>query len=172
MKDFFKHLQVKQQSYERFPLLKYRLKLFLAAGRNERGELLIVLTNCNPSNAVAIYLRRWEIECLFQSLKERGFNFEDTHVTASDRIERLIAVTAIAFCWAHKVGEWKALKKPIRFKQFKRQSRPMFTYFRYGLDEIGSYLSGFKRSIQQFRRLIHFLKPPDCLEITVMEAAS
>ena len=44
---------------------------------------MIVATNQNPKNAIAIYLRRWEIESLFQSLKGRGFHFEQTHITAN-----------------------------------------------------------------------------------------
>ena len=44
-------------------------KIYLVGSRSERGELMIVATNQLPANAVAIYLRRWEIESLFQGLK-------------------------------------------------------------------------------------------------------
>jgi hypothetical protein len=91
-------------------------KVFLAGSRSERGELIVVATNQHPRNAIAIYLRRWEIESLFQSLKGRGFHFENTHITQQERIAKLIALLAIGFAWAHKVGEWLALHKPIVIK--------------------------------------------------------
>ena len=108
--------------------------VYLTGARSERDELMIIATNADYKAAVSIYLRRWEIENLFQSLKSRGFCLEDTHLTHPERISKLMAVLSIAFCWAHKVGEWQALKKPIIFKHFKNQQRPQYTYFRYGLD--------------------------------------
>jgi len=79
--------------------------LYLAGSKNSREELMIVMTNQHPKNAIACYLRRWEIESLFQALKGRGFRFEETHVTQMVRIEKIIAFLAVAFAWAHKVGE-------------------------------------------------------------------
>lgn len=108
--------------------------VFLAGSRSERGELMIVATNQNPKNAIAIYLRRWEIESLFQSLKGRGFHFEETHITALDRLEKIMALLALTFCWAHKVGEWRAIQKPIPLNRYRDSQRPQFSYFRYGLD--------------------------------------
>ncbi len=37
-------------------------------------------------------------------MKTSGFNLEDTHLTDIDRIEKLIAIVTIAFCWAYLVG--------------------------------------------------------------------
>lgn len=47
-----------------------------------------------------------------------------------------MALLAIGFVWAHKVGEWIAAIKPIILKQFRRQKRPQYSYFRYGLNFI------------------------------------
>jgi len=33
------------------------------------------------------YKRRWEIEVLFQCLKSRGFNFEETHLKDEERLK-------------------------------------------------------------------------------------
>lgn len=132
--------------------------VFLAASRSERGELMIIATNAHPANAVAIYLRRWEIESLFQGLKGRGFRFEETHITNTDRIAKLIALLAIGFVWAHKVGEWKATLKPIIWKQFKGMKRPQYSYFRYGLDHLRQIVlrlyDNFSRLQQAFSLLL------------------
>lgn len=136
IKKMFARLEQKKQSYHIQPMIIYGQKVFVAAGRSERGELMVVITNQSPKNAVVIYLRRWEIESLFQSLKSRGFRFEDTHITNKEKISKLTALLAIGFCWAHKVGEWRAEKKPIIFKKFKDGLRLQNSYFRYGFDFI------------------------------------
>ena len=112
-------------------------KLFVSASRSETGELMVVATHAKPTIAIAVYLRRWEIECLFQSLKQRSFRFEETHLTSIQRIEKLMALLAVGFTWPHKVGEWQALhKKPILFKQHWDSLRPQNNLFRYGFDFI------------------------------------
>src|SRR3954462_10150042 len=63
------------------------------------------------------YANRWEIETLFGCLKTRGFCFEDTHLTAGERINKLVALLALAFTWAHLTGEWLTQHQPIRFKK-------------------------------------------------------
>ena len=60
----------------------------------------------NTDKAMENYYIRWEIENLFQCLKGRGFNFKDTHMTNRTKIKKLTVLLAIAFCWAHKTGEW------------------------------------------------------------------
>ena len=52
-------------------------KVKIAARRNDKGELMIIATNDNANIALKMYSNRWSIECLFASLKTRGFNFED-----------------------------------------------------------------------------------------------
>jgi hypothetical protein len=54
-----------------------------------------------------IYSLRWEIEHLFQCLKGRGFHWEETRLTRYFRIKKVMALLAMAFCWAHKTGAWK-----------------------------------------------------------------
>ena len=88
--------------------------VFVAALHLKTGELLIVVTNDAPEEALAIYAQRWQIETLFAALKTRGFNLEDTHMTDPERISKLTAVLSITFCWAHKVGDWLHEAEPIR----------------------------------------------------------
>jgi hypothetical protein len=135
-KRIFNDLNPKTKKEFNMTVWVFGQKVYLAGSRSERGELMIVATNQNPRNAIATYLRRWEIESLFQGLKGRGFCFEATHITQLERIAKLTALLAIGFVWAHKVGEWKAVIKPITWKQFRNQKRPQYSYFRYGLDHI------------------------------------
>jgi hypothetical protein len=109
----------------------WKQEVYLAALRLEDGDLLTVASSELLPDPIGIYGRRWEIETLFSCLKGRGFNFEDTHMTRQDRIEKLLVLLTIACCWAHKTGEWRHEQKPIKIKKHGRMA---ISYFRYGLD--------------------------------------
>lgn len=158
-KKLFKDLKPKAHTFYAMTVQLLKTKVYLAASRSERGELMIVVTNQNPKTAIAIYLRRWEIENLFQSLKGRGFAFEETHLVDRERISKLLVLLAIGFAWAHKVGEWRAHLKPIMIKHFNSCQRPQYSYFRYGLDYIRTLLLQFipsTRLLNECFRLICF----------------
>jgi len=108
----------------------YENKVYIS-GIKLKDELVIIISNRKDNNALHIYGLRWEIETLFAAFKSRGFNFESTHLTKRDRIEKMTALLTIAFLWAHLVGEWRCLIKPLRIKKhgYKEQS-----IFRHGLD--------------------------------------
>ncbi len=99
----------------------------------ENTALFSVATDQPPEDAFKIDGIRWEIETLFGCLKGRGFHFEDTHVTDRERIRKIFALLAIAFCWAHKTGEWQQEIQPIKIKE---HGRPAVSLFRKGLDYI------------------------------------
>jgi len=112
--------------------------VYLSALRLPDGELLIVATGNASDHAIENYARRWQIETLFSCLKNRGFNFEDTHVLDLRRIKRLLVVAVIAFCWAHRVGEWQHEQvKAIKVKKHQRLAKSIF---RVGLDIINEAL--------------------------------
>lgn len=159
-KKLFNHLNAKEKGIFGMNVTLFGANVYLAGSRSERGELMIVATNQCPKNAISCYLRRWEIETLFSCLKGRGFRFEDTHLTKLDRIEKLMALLTIGFCWAHKTGEWRAMIKPILFKKHKDSQRPQNSFFRYGFDFIREIiLSSFKK-ISVFKATLQALMAP------------
>lgn len=161
VKRLFNKLKQKSQMLYIQPVTIHGQKLFVAAGKSETGELLIVATNqYKAKNAVSIYLRRWEIEVLFQSLKSRGFNFEETHINKRERIEKLMVLLAIGFSWCHKIGEWRAMKKSIRLNKFKNTRRSQYSYFRYGLDWIRDIILHIYKKKWQFKQCLKQLFPP------------
>ena len=133
--------------------------VWLSAMRLDNGELLLLASNRRYPDPFAVYRLRWEIENLFQSLKGRGFHWEDTRITRYVRIKKIMALLAIAFSWAHKVGEWKhAFVKPLRLK---KHGRPEQSLFRYGLDHLtDNLLHGFREVTESIRLWILFLWPP------------
>lgn len=101
--------------------------------RLPRGEYLIVVSERETESAIADYARRWEVETLFGCLKTRGFCLEQTHVRDPERLKKLLALLALAFCWAHVVGEWLAQHEPLKIKKHGRLAKSIF---RHGLDHL------------------------------------
>ena len=124
------------------------------------GEYLIVVTNQDPQNAIEEYLLRWGIETMFGCLKTRGFRFESTHMTITERIDKLVALLAITFCWCHLTGEWRHEHTPIKIKKHGRKS---VSLFRYGLDCLRDVLLNLSENTQAFKRIIRVLL--DCFNI-------
>ena len=119
------------------------------------GELLILAANQPISQPLHVYALRWKIETLFQALKGRGFDLEQTRLTHLARLKKLIALLALGFAWAHKVGQWKqATVKPLRLKS---HGRPEHSVFRYGLDELTDTLLHGLEQTQDILRLLMML---------------
>jgi hypothetical protein len=148
----FANLQIHQETSLRKPRFIYGHDLYLSAIRLV-GEFLIVASKTKGNLALVAYKKRWGIEVLFANLKSRGFDLEQTHLVHEDRIEKLIALLAIALSWAHLVGKWVALYNPLKIKKHGRKEKSLF---RYGLD----YLQYILLNIQD-----HFLKFQQCLVI-------
>lgn len=131
-------------------------ELFVAGLRRSDGDYVIV---CAPDESAALledYARRWEIETLFGCLKTRGFCLEETHVTETERLRKLVALLALAFCWAHLAGEWLAQQEPLKIKKHGRLAKSIF---RHGFDHLRRILCNLTSAAQQlaFRRVIQLL---------------
>ena len=104
------------------------LELHISGMKLRAGEYLIVASATTTQTAIADYGRRWEIETLFGCMKTRGFCLEQTHVTEPERLKKLIALMALAFCWAHIIGEWLNEHKALKIKAHGRKARSIFRY--------------------------------------------
>lgn len=167
-KKLFNDLHPKSQKPFYMAVFIFGTKVYLAGSRSERGELMIVATNQKPQTAIAIYLRRWEIESLFQGLKSRGFRFEETSMTKPERINTLLVLLAVGFCWAHKLGEWCAIKKPILLNKYRNSRRPQYSYFRYGFDLIREAVLRITLAFTQIKRYFkHICLPGFAAQVTV-----
>ena len=135
------------------------VEVYLSGTRDKNGELLFVMSNCDDVEAlVPIYGMRWEIENLFQALKGRGFNFEDTHLTDQTKIEKMVALLTIGVVWAHKAGEYKDAK--IKVIKRKTHGRLQYSYFRYGLDMVAHAYQKLKISVKDFRLCLRIMQKP------------
>jgi DDE family transposase len=110
-------------------------ELWLMGMRTPEGEYVIVASSTESDEILSDYAKRWKIETLFGCLKTRGFCLEETHLTKRERLEKLLALMTVAFCWAYIAGEWLARTNPIKIKKHGRLAKSLF---RHGFD----YLRG------------------------------
>ncbi|HMQ49527.1 MAG TPA: IS4 family transposase [Saprospiraceae bacterium] len=141
------------------------LKLHLATKRishkeEEEAKYLLILTNANVQKAIDLYRSRWSIEVFFQSIKKRGFNLENTHMTDLPRLKKLFAIVCLAFACCLKVGVWKHQnRRPLKKKS---NGYKPYSFFRYGLNELRKALLHFhkieKFALQIFDMIIRDVK--------------
>ena len=134
------------------PVVIGHTQLFIAGLKLDTGEWLIVITNHDAINALARYKLRWGIETLFAALKTRGFNLEQTHITCMEKIDTLIALIAIAYVWAYKIGEISSKSSPIKAKSHGRKYKSIF---RVGLDFLRSALLNMQDHLVKIK---HYIK--------------
>ena len=131
--------------------------LYVRGARLMSGEYLIVISSDAASceEVLADYKKRGEIETLSKALKSQGFDFEATHMTDLERINKLTAFLAMAFFWAHIMGEWLHEERPIPLKSHKRRA---ISIFRYGLDHLREILLNITENVSQLRNAIALLQ--------------
>jgi len=120
--------------------LRVVMRRISSDSKDSEDQFLILATwGVDPEEAIELYAQRWEIETMFAALKSRGYRLEETHLTAPDRVQRLVGLLALAFAWTHIVGERRARREgPPRKKSHGRRQRSLF---RYGLDRLRGILT-------------------------------
>ena len=69
------------------------------------GDRVIVASDLSVLDTLFTYQKRWGVECTFSAMKARGLGFEDTHMTAPNRLSRLFGLLCIVLAWMVRVGE-------------------------------------------------------------------
>ncbi len=150
----FSHLQVNQKQVLQHRRQVWGNWVYVAALRLEDGDLLIVVTNHRPHRAICDYAKRWGIETLFGCLKTRGFCLESTHLKDPERLSRMVALLAIALCWAFRTGEWLVQQQAIPIKKHGRKAKSIF---RSGLDHLRRTLLNLEQFMDEFLQMLQFL---------------
>lgn len=71
-------------------------------------------------------------------------------MTNPERIDKLVALLAIAFCWCHLTGEWRYSHTPIKIKKHGRKA---ISLFRYGLDCLREIVLNISERVHVFKKV-------------------
>jgi hypothetical protein len=113
--------------------------------KDGKTEYLIVASGEENKYAIEEYKVRWQIETMFGCLKKRGFNFEETHLTAPEKISKLLLLLGLGLCLAMLMGKmqvevWKQVE--MKLKKNKRYAKSLF---RIGLDALQNLLFNYRK---------------------------
>ena len=135
----------------------------LVVWHEAKQEHWFFVTNCKTAaEARDNYTFRFTIETLFSDLKGRGFNLDDTHLWAPERLHRLIFAAAIAYMLMIALGVVAIMSGTIR--QLVRTDAFYHSLFQLGL----IYLDHILNEVLEFPSLLD-LPPPDTFEHTVIQ---
>lgn len=135
------------------------MNVFIGVKAIQRGRdkhLFVISNKIQGKEAIKIYKKRWSIEQLFSHLKKKGFNLEDTHITASHKVERLFGVVAISFYCTFQWGRY--LSQEIKLNAHEKRK----SLFRLGLE---SLLEIFSEGIDNVMKKLELRKKKAPLDI-------
>jgi len=103
------------------------------------GVAFVIIASYNREyDVLEKYRNRWQIETMFKAFKSSGFNLEDTHLTDTGRLSKMIGVICVAFIWAYRAGIFRhENEKPIRVLNNGRRAKSIF---KYGLERLSNIL--------------------------------
>jgi transposase len=123
--------------------------VYVAVCRKEDGDHVIVISSERSGQILIEYGERWKIETLFGILKTRGFRLEDTHITETDRISKLLSLLTIAVSWAILAGE---LENQVTRLKTKKHGNLEKSVFRLGFDTLRNCFCQLTTNIRQKQR--------------------
>ena len=163
----FHNLSQQETYHHDRPLIVDKCPVKVSAKLDSDNDYVIVATNdFDDIDSMATYAKRWQIETLFSCFKGRGFNLEDTHLTIQERVSKLVAITALAFCWAYQAGLAILSENPNHYKRRpKANGRPQASIFAIGLDWLIDSFRKFMMSNDYaiFRQLLRCLTTDEYL---------
>ncbi len=122
----FRYLKTGEHTFYRTRKTIYGYKYLSIIALKMKDGYLILATNIKQEKALGYYKKRWEIEMLFSAFKKRGFNLEETHMSANEKIDSLIAILSIGFVWSHMIGEWINDAEPVKTLKHGRKEKSIF----------------------------------------------
>jgi hypothetical protein len=87
-----------------------------------------------------LYRKRWMIETLFQTLKERGFNLEKTHLKDFSKLKKLVALVSIAYGVCISLGIY--IHNKVQKIKMKKHGYKAKSFARKGIDYIREMFRG------------------------------
>jgi Transposase DDE domain len=110
------------------------------SGYWEEGEeeaLLIISDRPAGRKRITEYKKRWKVESTFEDMKSRGWDWEESHVRALDRVNRMLLVLFFMLWWlAHLAASCIHHGHRDRYDRHDRRDKNIFRIGRLYLLDI------------------------------------
>ncbi len=100
----------------------------------EKGDYLFLSGTANVEYLGQFYRKRRTIETCFQSFKERGFDLEKTHLKASSRLRKSVALVSMAYSFCLSMGIY--VHQKVQKIKTKKHGYKTKSFTRKGIDTI------------------------------------
>ncbi len=91
-------------SCRKTPFTLWGSRVYLGGKPLPKEDAYLVIASNTAGPLLEDYRRRWKIECLFQALKGRGFQLEQTRVTQAHRLSALVGLLTLGYLWCVCAG--------------------------------------------------------------------
>jgi hypothetical protein len=125
----------------------------MAVYRKEDGDNVLVISSEESGKILLEYGERWKIETLFGILKTRGFRLEDTHLTETESVSKLLSLLMIVGSWAILAGELEATESLLKTKKHGNLEKSIFRLGFETLRNCFCQITANWRQRQRFRQL-------------------
>jgi hypothetical protein len=98
------------------------------------GDFLFLFGTARVEFFGQLYQKRWTIETVFQTFKERGFDLEKTHLKSLAKLKKLVALVSIAYSICNSMGLY--IHKKVQKIQTKNHGYKAKSFARKGIDSI------------------------------------
>lgn len=147
-KRFYGHIRLWQEDQIETNLSAYWDK-------NEEEALLVISDLPAGGKRLKEYRLRWRVECTFQDLKSRGWDWEESHVRRLDRVNRMLLVLFLVVWWlAHLAASCIHDGRRDRYDRHDRRDKSILRIGRLyllDLERKAFHISDLRRSLL-FRR--------------------
>ena len=127
----------------------WNTKVYAAVCKKADGDNVLVISSERSGKILLEYGMRWKIETLFGVLKTRGFRLEETHLTETERVSKLLSLLTIAISWAMLAGELESQAKPLKIKKHGNLEKSIF---RLGFESLRNCFCQVTANIRQKQR--------------------
>ena len=131
------------------------LKKLPAGNKNKdaQEDYLAVITNQPDKKPLREYRKRWSIEVFFQSIKKRGADIEQTHLTDTERLKKLFALVSLAFALCLHTGIRH--DECVKSIEVKNHGYKQNSFFKVGLRKINKAIKSLKTDLFALKSIIH-----------------
>jgi hypothetical protein len=110
------------------------------SGYWEEGEeeaLLVISDRPACRERLLEYKKRWKVESMFEDMKSRGWDWEESHVRRLDRVDRMLLVLFLLLWWlAHLAASCIHHGRRDRYDRHDRRDKNIFRIGRLYLLDI------------------------------------
>jgi Transposase DDE domain len=118
-------------------------------------DYLAVISNKTDKKPLQEYRKRWSIEAFFQSIKKRGVDIEQTHLTDPSRLKKLFALVSLAFAMSLCIGVRH--NESVKSIEIKNHGYKQNSFANVGMTKIRKAIKQVKTDYSILKNILNYI---------------